>query len=88
MSNKLPPMHSIKTMQEQSDQKKQLDLQRQSFIVNTRLRLTENFLNTLLGRLDIEVEKDDYKEILTDIAIGYANTLMNKLGIVFTSNIE
>jgi ribosome assembly protein YihI (activator of Der GTPase) len=89
MSNQLKGMQKVLNLDEQRAQKQQVELQRQSFIVNTRLRLAETFLNTLLGRLDIEIEKNDYKEILPDIAIDYANELMTKLGLVMpATNVE
>lgn len=89
MSNKLPPMGRILSLDEQRAQKQQLDLQRQSFVVNTRLRLAETFLNTMIGRLDIEVEKHGYIEILTDLSISYSNCLMEKLGLVLpAANVE
>lgn len=82
-------MHKIPTMQEQSQQKQQLELQRQSFIVNTRLRLAETFLNTMIGRPDIDLENGNNQPFLTELSIEYANVLMTKLGLVLpTKNVE
>lgn len=81
MSNKIHSMQKIQTLDERQQQKAQLELQRQSFVVNTRLQLSQQFLNTFLGRLDIEPENDVFKEALPELAVEYANNLMNKLGI-------
>lgn len=82
MSNKIHAMQKIQTLDERQQQKAQLELQRQSFIVNTRLQLSQQFLSTLLARLDIEPENEMFKTALPDLAVDYANALMTKLGIV------
>lgn len=86
MSNKLPPNFK------QTDQKasaQQHEMQRQSFILNTRLRLAEAFLNTLIGRADVDLTADGQVEALADMSIETANTLMIKLGLVVpATNVE
>lgn len=71
-----------------SQQKAQLELQRQGFVVNTRLQLSQQFLSTLLSRLDIEPENAMFKTALPDLAVDYANALMTKLGIVLPTPVE
>lgn len=82
-------MHTIKTLGETQDQKQQLELSRQSFIVNTRLRMAETFLNTLIGRPDVDIVDEKFKEFLVDMSLDYANLLMTKLGILLpATNVE
>lgn len=81
-------MQKIQTLDERSQQKAQIELQKQSFVVNTRLRLAESFLNSMIGRPDIELEKEGFKEFLTDLSVDYANCLMAKLGIVLPAPVE
>lgn len=89
MSNKLPPMNKVVDFNESQKQKQQLELQRQSFIVNTRMRLAETFLNTMIGRLDVDLTADGEGDALIDASIDYANGLMTKLGIVLpVTNVE
>ena len=75
-------MQKTPDLSQLQQQKAQLELQRQSFVVNTRLQMSQQFLNTLLARMDIEPENAGFKEALLDMALEYANLLMNKQGIV------
>lgn len=89
MSNQLKGMQKIPTFQETQAQKQQAAAQMQNFIITTRLNLAQSFLNTLLGRLDLEPEKEELKDALPDIAINYADSLMRKLGLVLPAvNVE
>lgn len=89
MSNQFKNMQKIVSLDERQKQKQQIELQRASFVANTRLQLAQTFLNTLLGRPDVEIEKPEFKEVLTDISVEYANCLMGKLGIVLpTTSVE
>jgi ribosome assembly protein YihI (activator of Der GTPase) len=81
MSNNLPK-GKVFDMDAINKQKQQYELQKQSFVANTRLRLAEMYLNTLIGRLDADLTADGQMEVLVDMSIDYANALMNKLGIV------
>lgn len=82
MSNKFPSMSIVDQMKQKSDQEKQLAMQHQSMILQTRLRLSESFLNTLIGRLDVDLTKADQVDPLCDMSIEFANTLMIKLGMI------
>ena len=75
-------MQKTPDLSQLQQQKAQLELQRQSFVVNTRLQMSQQFLNTLLARMDIKPENEVFKEALPDLALEYANLLMNKQGIV------
>lgn len=89
MSNKFPPMNKVVNFDEQQKQKQQIEMQRQSFIVNTRLRLAETFLNTMLGRHDVDLTANGQAEMLVDYSIEVANTLMIKMGLVVpATNVE
>jgi hypothetical protein len=89
MSNKIHTMQKVQGFDELQAQKKQAELQKASFVVNTRLRLAETFLNTLIGRADVAIEDEKFKEFLTDLSVAYANELMAKLGIVLpVANVE
>lgn len=89
MSNKFPPMNKVVNFDEQQKQKQQIEMQRQSFIVNTRLRLAETFLNTMLGRPDVDLTANGQAEMLVDYSIEVANTLMIKMGLVVpATNVE
>lgn len=79
MSNKLPP--TFKGI-DQEKQAQQIQMNQQAMIFQTRLRLSETFLNTMIGRLDVDLTKADQIDPLCDMSIEFANTLMIKLGMI------
>lgn len=79
MSNKLPP--TFKGI-DQEKQVQQIAMNQQAMIFQTRLRLSETFLNTMIGRLDVDLTKADQIDPLCDMSIEFANTLMIKLGMI------
>ncbi len=88
-SNKFPTMNKVVNFDEQQKQKQQMELQKASFVANTRLRMAETFLNTLIGRPDVDLTVQGQGELLVDVSVDFANTLMAKLGIVTPpTNIE
>lgn len=82
MSNKFPPLGKVVNFDEQQKQKQQIELQKASFVANTRLRMAETFLNTLIGRSDVDLTVEGQGELLVDVSVDFANTLMMKLGII------
>lgn len=87
MSNKLPN-GKVLDMGAMSQQKQDLDLKRQSFIVNTRLRLAETYLGVLLSRADVNFEQEGMKDALVEMALDYANGLMIAMGITIKQPVE
>lgn len=79
MSNKLPPQFK---QQDADAQQRQLQAQQHAAIMQTRLNMSQAFLNTLIGRLDVDLGKDNQLEPLVDMSIEFSNTLMIKLGII------
>lgn len=79
MSNKLPPSFKDTDQQKQAQQAK---MQQQAMVLQTRLRLSENFLNTMIGRVDIDLTDQDLLEPMVNMSIDFANTLMIKLGMI------
>jgi ribosome assembly protein YihI (activator of Der GTPase) len=71
-------LHKIPTAEEQ----KQMDLQKQAALTQTRYNLSSVFLNTLMGRQDADLTADDMREALVDISVDYADALLVKLGII------
>lgn len=77
-------IHKLPNAQEQQ----QIELQKQSFIANTRLRLAETYLNTIIGRPDFDVTLDEAKEIAAEMAVDFSTALMVKLGMVVLTPVE
>lgn len=76
------------TIRQQEEQKNQMELQKASFVANTRLRLTETFLNTLLGRSDVDLTLDETETTLVKLAFDYSNALMLSLGMIVKTPVE
>ena len=87
MSNKLG-MSIVDSLKQKSDQEKQIELQKQSFIANTRLRMAETYLNTLLGRVDVDLTDENTKAAIVQMSVDYANELMFSLGITVKLPVE
>lgn len=88
MSNTLPKgkVHDLNAI---SQQKQQMEMQKASFIASTRLQMSQSFLNTLIGRLDVDLTKDGQGEALVDMSVEFSNTLMIKLGLIVpNANVE
>lgn len=70
------------------EEKAQVELQKQSFIANTRLQLSEKLLNTIVGRPDFDVTAEGAKESAVEMLVDYATQLMLKLGMVVLTHVE
>ena len=64
---------------------RQIELQKQSFVANTRLQLTGQFLNTIIGRLDVDPTKVDDN---VGMALAYANSMLMAMGIIVNLPVE
>lgn len=67
---------------------REIEMQKMSFIANTRLQFSTQFLNTMIGRLDFDLTQEDTKSHLIDLSVDYANGLMEKLGMIVITNVE
>lgn len=81
MSNKLPN-GKVLDLNQLNKQNQEMEMQRKAFVANTTFRLAETYLNTLLGRVDVDLADEATKQILVDMSVDYAQGLMFKLGMI------
>ena len=70
------------------DDQRKAQLQKQSFIAQTRLNLATQFLNTMIGRADADINNESTIDALPSLALDYADSLMIKMGMIIKTPVE